>query len=147
MPICRSLIISAILYAISISPSLSQWRPTGELLTVSSKNRCEKTAGRVAAINDGILYFCPARAAEVDAQVSDASHFYIVHEYGHLAIHTTSTKLADCWAAHKLASAPKGPHYIRRWIKHWRIYGTADAAYGTAEERISNVRSCCACGA
>ena len=82
----------------------------------------------------------------VDSLIRDASHFYFVRAYGFLYIHRKSQKLADCWAAHALAGAPNGPHYVRQWMKHWRAFGRADQAYGTPEQRIANVRSCCACG-
>lgn len=104
------------------------------------------TNGRVATARSEGMFYCPARASEINSEISDASHFYIAHEYGLLATHSGSKKLADCWAAHKLAASPKGVYYIKQWIKHWRTYGKTDAAYGAPEQRISNVRSCCACG-
>lgn len=137
----------AINYAGLTHQSLAQWRPTGGLLDVTLTNHCAVTDGGVASAKPDGIFYCPSRAAAVDAQVADASHFYVVQAYGMLAIHTTSKKLADCWAAHALATTPKGPHYVKQWIKHWRIYGTSDLTYGAPEQRISNVRSCCACGA
>lgn len=126
--------------------ALAQWRPAGGILDVTVTNRCAMTAGKVASAKSNRIFFCPSRAAQVDGQVPDASHFYLVHEYGLLAVHTTSEKLADCWAAHTLAAAPNGRHYVRQWIKHWRTYGRTSFTYGSPEQRISNVRSCCACG-
>jgi hypothetical protein len=134
-------------YAGLTHQSLAQWRPTGGLLDVTLTNQCAMTGGEVASARPDGIFYCPSRAAAVDAQVADASHFYFVQAYGSLAIHTTSKKLADCWAAHALATTPNGPHYVKQWIKHWRIYGTPDLIYGAREQRISNVRSCCACGA
>ncbi|MBP1180357.1 hypothetical protein [Methylobacterium sp. PvR107] len=134
-------------YAGVTLPSLAQWRPTGGLLNVARTNQCSMTGGEVASARPDGIFFCPSRAAAVDAQVADASHFYFVQAYGSLAIHTTSKKLADCWAAHALATTPHGPHYVKQWIKHWRIYGNPDLIHGEREERISNVRRCCACGA
>ena len=139
--------VAAIFYAISTTASFSQWKPAGFLLSVPVTYGCSMTSGMVAALSSGTLYYCPSRAAQIDAQMQDASHFYLVHEYGLLAIQTPSRKLADCWAAHKLAATPRGPHYVRQWIRHWRAYGTSDPTYGSPEERISNVRNCCACGA
>jgi hypothetical protein len=92
------------------------------------------------------LFVCPSRQREIKSEVADADHFYLVHEYGELALHKTSQKLADCWAAHQLRAAPNGPYFVKQWIKHWRIYGRTSAAYGTPEQRIADVRSCCACG-
>lgn len=97
------------------------------------------------AKTDGI-FVCRSRARVVDAQFADASHFYLVRAYGSLAIHKDSKKLADCWAAHRLAEAPNGPYYVKQWIRHWRTYGIRSSSFGTPEERIANVRSCCDCG-
>ncbi|MCJ2097300.1 hypothetical protein [Methylobacterium sp. E-046] len=116
------------------------------MLDIPRTINCAATGGTVATVAPDGIYICPARAALVDSQVSDASHFYIVHEYGSLALHKRTKKLADCWAAHALAVAPNSPHYVRQWIKHWRAFGTTDPVYGTPEARIANVRSCCACG-
>lgn len=126
--------------------SIAQWSPFGAVLDVSVTNNCSKTQGEIAqVVMDGIFY-CPSRANIVNSQVQDASHFYLVQAYGQLAIHKRSMKLADCWAAHQLANAPKGPHYVRQWIQHWRDYGTWQVAYGSPAQRIANVRSCCGCG-
>ena len=137
---------SFIAFALLISPARSQWNPVGGLLDVPVTRDCSLTEGEIAlAAPDGIFY-CPSRARTADAQVADASHFYLVHAYGRLAIHTSSNKLADCWAAHQLAQAPNGRYYVKQWIQHWRTYGTRNLSYGPTEQRIANVRSCCACG-
>lgn len=142
----RFFIYLSIIYTSFIGASVAQWSPFGEVVDVTVTNNCSMTEGEIAlVVSDGIFY-CPSRAAIADTQVSDASHFYLVQAYGQLAIHKRSTKLADCWAAHQLAAAPNGRHYVRQWIRHWRAYGTWKAAYGSPEQRIANVRSCCACG-
>jgi hypothetical protein len=134
------------LFLAHIAPSLAQWTPSGALIDVILISSCSSTGGKVALVTQDGISVCPSRASQVDAQIADASHFYLVHAYGHLAVGKTSEKLADCWAAHRLADAPRGPHYVRQWIKHWRAYGTTDSTFGTPEQRIANVRSCCACG-
>ncbi|MGU3666244.1 hypothetical protein ACLBX9_18830 [Methylobacterium sp. A49B] len=133
-------------YLASTTISHAQWRPSGGLLDVAVTPKCSATGGKVALATQDGVYLCPSREAQINAQVADASHFYLVHAYGHLAIHNTSDKLADCWAAHTLAAAPRGPHFVRQWIKHWRAYGTTNPTFGTPEQRIANVRGCCACG-
>lgn len=138
--------VSFAIYMLLTATSGAQWTPAGGLLDVPVTQDCSMTAGMVASAKPDGIILCPSRAKEVDAQVPDASHFYLVHAYGHLAIHTSSKKLADCWAAHKLAAAPNGQHYVRQWIRHWRMYGKNDSVYGEPEGRIANVRSCCACG-
>jgi hypothetical protein len=147
MECSRYIFASAAIYLSMSLQALSQWTPSGSLLDVTVIRRCSMTDGNVAAARLDGFYYCQSRADAIDAQIAGASHFYLVHEYGILAVRKTSRKLADCWAAHKLAAAPNGPHYVRQWIKHWRTYGTADATFGTREQRIDNVRSCCACGA
>lgn len=147
MTIFRCLSAACVLYASLICTSKAQWSPFGEVLDVTVTNNCSGTGGEIAlVVSDGIFY-CPTRAKIADEQISDSSHFYLVQAYGQLAIHKRSNKLADCWAAHQLAAAPNGRHYIRQWIRHWRAYGTWKAGYGSPEQRIDNVRSCCACGA
>lgn len=103
-------------YAGLTRQSVAQWRPTGGLLDVTMTNQSAMTGGEVASARPDGIFYCPSRAAAVDAQVADASHFYFVQAYGSLAIHITSKKLADCWAAHALATTPNGPHYVKQWI-------------------------------
>ena len=146
MKIAKYICYFSCLYLISGSPSLSQWKPEGSLLDIARVNNCSATGGRIAVVKPDAIYYCPARASLIDTQVRDASHFYFVHAYGFLYIHRRSQKLADCWAAHALAGAPNGPHYVRQWMKHWQAFGRTDQTYGTPEQRIANVRSCCACG-
>ncbi|MDP4004247.1 hypothetical protein [Methylobacterium sp. NEAU K] len=124
----------------------AQWNPSGSLLDISVIKNCSETGGNIAAARSDGLFLCPRRAELVNSQVPDASHFYIVHEYGLLAIRIASDRLADCWAAHQLKRAPNGAHYIKQWITHWKNYGTVRPSYGTPEQRIANVRACCACG-
>jgi len=146
MNIPRCLTAACILYTGLSGTSIAQWSPFGEVLDVTVTNNCAMTGGEIAlVVSDGIFY-CPSRASLTDDQIRDASHFYLVQAYGQLAIHKRSMKLADCWAAHQLATAPNGRHYVRQWIRHWQAYGTSNAIYGSPEQRIANVRSCCACG-
>jgi hypothetical protein len=115
-------------------------------LNVSVTQSCTETSGSIATSKSDGLFLCPARINLVESQIKGASHFYIVHAYGLLAIRKNSERLADCWAAHQLANAPNGPHYIKQWITHWTNYGVTQSTFGTPAQRIANVRSCCACG-
>ncbi|MCJ2058556.1 hypothetical protein MKL09_18635 [Methylobacterium sp. J-048] len=115
-------------------------------MNVPVTNDCHQTLGDVALAKPDGLFLCPTRADLIDSQVKDASHFYVVREYGLLAIRKNSDRLADCWAAHQLAGAPKGRHYLKQWIIHWTNYGTTRPSIGTPAQRIANVRACCACG-
>lgn len=139
---CASLVI----YGSLVGTSNSQWSPHGGLLDVPVTNDCSITGGEIALARPDGIFLCPSRARAIDEQIADASHFYLVHAYGSLAIHKASKKLADCWAAHQLADTPNGPYYVKQWIRHWRTYGVSSSTYGTPEQRIANVRSCCACG-
>ena len=138
-------IITAAL-AFYCTPAAAQWSPVGGLLNVAVTHDCSQTSGNIASAKTEGLFLCRARADLVDSQVKDASHFYVVHEYGLLAIRTTSDRLADCWAAHQLADAHNGRYYLKQWITHWTNYGVTRPSYGTPTQRIANVRSCCACG-
>ncbi|SFL29465.1 hypothetical protein SAMN05192568_10032 [Methylobacterium pseudosasicola] len=138
--------ITALAVLFYCAPAGAQWSPAGSLLNVPVTKDCNQTSGSVASAKPDGLFLCPTRAELIDSQVQDASHFYIVHEYGLLAIQTTSDRLADCWAAHQLAAARNGRHYIKQWIIHWTHYGTTRPSFGTPAQRIANVRSCCACG-
>lgn len=142
----RHIMLFFVLYTINTNISYAQWSPFGGLINIPVMNNCEATKGEVATSKTDIIFYCPSRADLIDAQVPDASHFYFVQAYGSLAIHTTSKKLTDCWAAHQLARAPNGPHYIKQWMQHWRSYGDKNLSYGTPEQRVANVRNCCACG-
>ncbi|TXM98650.1 hypothetical protein FV242_28070 [Methylobacterium sp. WL64] len=127
-------------------PLLAQWSASGGLLNVSITKSCSETSGNIATSKSDGLFLCPTRISLVESQVKGASHFYIVHAYGLLAIRNNSERLADCWAAHQLANAPNGLHYIKQWITHWSNYGVTQSTFGTPAQRIANVRSCCACG-
>lgn len=128
------------------SAAHAQWSPIGSLLDVPVTQNCSITGGNIALARTDGMFLCSRRSELVNAQVPDASHFYMVHEYGLLAIHTNSHRLADCWAAHQLKTAHNGTYYVKQWITHWKNYGTALANFGTPEQRISNVRACCGCG-
>jgi hypothetical protein len=146
MPTTRLLpIITCAVISYGVSAK-AQWSPVGGLLNVPVTKNCTITSGNVASAKTDGLFLCPSRADLVDSQVKDASHFYVVHEYGLLAIRTNSDKLADCWAAHQLARAPNGRHYVKQWITHWSNYGMTHPTLGTPAQRIANVRACCACG-
>lgn len=142
----RFIAVSACAGILSCAPARAQWSPVGGLLNVAVTQNCTLTSGNIATATRDGMFLCPARAELVDSQVKDASHFYVVHEYGLLAIRTNSDKLADCWAAHQLARAPNGPHYVKQWITHWSNYGMTRPTLGTPAQRIANVRACCACG-
>ncbi|MCJ2068450.1 hypothetical protein MKK75_06440 [Methylobacterium sp. J-030] len=146
MTVNRLSIASFIIFSLLISTSNSQWAPSGSMIDIPAMNNCSKTGGEVASANPDGIFRCPSRAKVIDAQVSDASHFYVVQAYGQMATRKVSKTLADCWAAHQLAGAPNGPHYVQQWIRHWKMYGITNATYGRPEQRIANVRSCCACG-
>jgi hypothetical protein len=72
-----------------------------------------------------------------------AEHFYLVHEYGHVALATADEAAVDCWAARELAKAPNGERYLAASIRHFRRRGDeASRRYGTPVERAERIRSC-----
>ena len=54
----------------------------------------------------GAIFLCPEREREIDARYPGASRFFLIHEYGHLAMRTREEAVADEWAAKQLAAVP-----------------------------------------
>lgn len=145
----KPLSFAVILIATALVPikSNAQWLPTGPLLSIPQTTDCSMTGGDIAVARPNGIFNCPSAAQMVNSLVPDAGHFYFVHEYGHLAIPTSSEPAADCWAAQQLSAAPNGPYYVKQWITFWSQHGQSHPNYGTQAQRIANVRACCACGA
>lgn len=136
----------AIAVMLLTSPSYAQWNPSGALTNIPVVANCTMTGGDIAVAWLGIIYYCPVAVQRINSLVPDAGHFYFVHEYGHLAIPTSSEPEADCWAATQLRMVSNGVYYVRQWITFWSSYGQAHPKYGTVAQRIANVRACCSCG-
>jgi hypothetical protein len=76
----------------------------------------------------------------IDAIHPGAARFFLVHEYGHLALHTENEAEADEWAARQLAVIPKERETLRAVLQHFvDNAGTYDALYGTGIDRAFRI--------
>jgi hypothetical protein len=138
------LAIVAVLAAAS-GPAEAQWKPRGALAAVPVVRECDETGGDIAVsrLDPPTIYVCP-RVVEL-ARKSDpgVEHFFLVHEYGHIALQTGDETAADCWAARELAKAPNGERYLGAAIRHFRRRGEDPSRrYGTPIERAERIRHC-----
>ena len=134
----------ALLFAAAFAAQ-AQWRPTGALAGVPVIRECDETGGDIAVtrLDPPTIYICP-RVVELARKADPGvEHFFLVHEYGHLAMQTSDESLADCWAARELAKAKNGERYLAAAIRHFERRG-ADTSrrYGTPLERARRIRAC-----
>jgi len=134
-----------ILLAGACGAAEAQWKARGALAAVPVVRECDETGGDIAVsrLDPPAIYVCP-RVIEL-ARKSDpgVEHFYLVHEYGHIALQTGDETLADCWAARELAKAPNGERYLSAAIRHFRRRGEDPSRrYGTPVERAERIRAC-----
>ena len=123
----------------------AQWRPTGPLAAVPVIRECDETGGDIAVsrLDPPTIYICPRVVELVRKSDPGAEHFYLVHEYGHIALLTSDEAAADCWAARELAKAANGERYLAATIRHFRRRGEDPSRrYGTPLERAERIRSC-----
>ena len=127
----------------------AQWRPTGALAAVPVLRECDETGGDIAVtrLDPPTIYVCPRvveRARKADPGVE---HFFLVHEYGHVALQTGDESAADCWAARELAKARNGERYLAAAIRHFERRGADESRrYGTPLERAERIRACADAG-
>ena len=125
-------------------PLAAQWSPQGVLAGVPVTEDCERTAQAPARAAEGPQVFvCSASAATIDAEVAQASHFFLVHEYGHIAIDGATESQADCWAAHELGMAPGGAEFVGATAS-WLEARSEEVVepYGPSGERARRIREC-----
>jgi hypothetical protein len=76
----------------------------------------------------------------IDAKHPGAARFFLVHEYGHLALHTENEAEADEWAARQLAAIPKEHETLRAVLQHFvDNAGIDDPLYGTGIDRAFRI--------
>ena len=76
----------------------------------------------------------------IDAKHPGASRFFLVHEYGHLALHTENEAEADEWAAKQLAAVPRERETLRAVLQHFVDNpGVDDPLYGTGTARAFRI--------
>ena len=125
----------------------AQWLPTGALAAVPVVHDCHETGGDVAAtrLDPPTIYRCPLVVRLIRRKDPGAEHFYLVHEYGHIAMSTADEAAADCWAARALAKAPRGQRYLEIAIAHLRSRPHEESRrYGSPRERALRLQSCAA---
>jgi hypothetical protein len=139
-----------ILLAIGLSvefaaSALGQWVPPAELRSVPVKEDCRTTHHGVGVsvqptlfFPKGAIFLCPERMHEIDAAHPGASRFFLVHEYGHLALRTREEAAADEWAARQLSAIE--PATLKAAILHFIDEGQRfDPLYGSGLDRALRV--------
>jgi len=126
---------------------LAQWVPQGTLRNVPVRTDCKMTRHSVGVSLQptlfypyGAIFLCPERQREIDSLRPGASRFFLVHEYGHLALRTREEAVADRWAAKQLAMVPSEMGTLRAVLFYFVDEGTFfDPLYGTGFDRALRV--------
>ncbi|HEY2187429.1 MAG TPA: hypothetical protein VGH48_02580 [Caldimonas sp.] len=137
----------ALVVVLVIAPSgaAAQWQPTGALASVLVVDDCNETGGdvMVSRLDPPTIYVCPTVVRLVRRDHPGAEHFFLVHEFGHIALQTTDEAAADCWAAHELAGVRNGRRAIDAAIALFRARADDDGRrYGSPRERAERIRRC-----
>jgi hypothetical protein len=135
--------IVAWLSPMGVREAYGQWVAPGELRNVPVYEDCGMTRHGVGASIQpnlvyprGAIFLCPGREREIDRRHPGASRFFLVHEYGHLALHTREEAVADEWAAKQLGPIPAERGTLRSALMHFVEQGrTFDPLYGTGLDR------------
>jgi hypothetical protein len=89
---------------------------------------------------NGAIFLCPEREREIDRRRPGAARFFLVHEYGHLAMRTRDEAVADEWAARQLALVPAERDTLRAVLLYFVDEGALfDPLYGTGFARALRV--------
>jgi hypothetical protein len=129
------------------SRTQGQWIPPLELRGVPVIADC-KMARHGIAMNiqpnivypHGAIFMCPERELEIDKRHPGAARFFLVHEYGHLALRTREETVADEWAAKQLSGVPSERAALRAVLEHFvEQGGVFDPSYGTGLDRALRV--------
>jgi hypothetical protein len=125
--------------------SQAQWAPPAELRKVPVRYDCGMTRHGVGVsiqpsifYPHGAIFLCHDRMQAIDISRPGAARFFLVHEYGHLALRTREEAAADEWAARQLASIE--PATMRAAILHFVDEGDRfDPNYGTGMDRALRI--------
>jgi len=131
----------------AVQRSQGQWAPPAALRNVPVLVDCNITRHGVAVslqptlfYRSGAIFLCSSREREIDVRRPGASRFFLVHEYGHLAMRTRDEAVADEWAAKQLAMVPAERGTLRAVLSYFVDEGTLfDPAYGTGFDRALRV--------
>jgi hypothetical protein len=138
-------VVLVVVLVVASSGAAAQWRPTGPLASVLVVDDCNETGGDVMAsrLDPPTIYVCPTVVRLVRKDHPGAEHFFLVHEFGHIALQTTDEGAADCWAAHELAGVRNGRRAIDAAIALFRARAEDDSRrYGSPRERAERIRRC-----
>jgi hypothetical protein len=124
-----------------------QWVPPAALRDVPVLANCHMTKHGVGVslqanviYPHGAIFLCPEREREIDRRRPGASRFFLIHEYGHLAMHTREEAVADEWAAKQLAGVPAERGTLRAVLLYFADQGPLfDPLYGTGFDRALTV--------
>jgi hypothetical protein len=127
--------------------SQGQWLPPDSLRDVPVLDDCSITRHGVGlsvqpnlVYPHGAIFMCSERERVIDARHPGASRFFLVHEYGHLAMHSRLEAVADEWAAKQLARVPAETGTLRAVLLYFVDQGTLfDPLYGTGFDRALRV--------
>jgi hypothetical protein len=127
--------------------SEAQWVPPIALRKVPVMADCNMTRRGIGVsihpnlfYPNGAIFLCPERVRQIDARRPGASRFFLVHEYGHLAMRTREEAVADEWAAKQLATTPAEQGTLRAALLYFVDEGALfDPQYGTGFDRALRV--------
>lgn len=137
----------AILIGLFARCASAQWMPPANLRKVLVEDDCARTGHGIGLSiqpslirPNGEIFFCQERARSIDAAHPGASRFFLVHEYGHLALHTRDEAEADEWAARQLAATAGGKRILQAAILHFLDEATHfDPRYGNGLDRALRI--------
>jgi hypothetical protein len=138
-------LLAALPLLVFAAGAMAQWLPSGALAKVPVVRDCDETGGDVAVsrLDPPTIYLCPRVVDLVRKKDPGAEQFYLVHEYGHIALATSSEAEADCWAARELAKARNGERYLNAAIRHFeRRPDEPSTRYGSPGQRAQRIRDC-----
>jgi len=143
----RHAISAAMLISLFPLCASAQWAPPSSLRKVRVRDDCVRTRHGIGLsvqpspiLPNGEIFFCQDRARAIDAVRPGASKFFLVHEYGHLALHTRDEAEADEWAARQLAAAAGGKQILEAVVLHFLDEATRfDPLYGSGLDRALRI--------
>ncbi len=109
---------------------------------------CARTRGGIAIAEPrGRIYYCLQRVVAIERRYPGASKFFILHEYGHIALQTGDELRVDCWSAWELAHTPGGADVMASAQNYLEQYKLPDPKYGgTGADRSELLAGCFAEG-
>ncbi|MBV9491554.1 MAG: hypothetical protein JO069_17830 [Verrucomicrobia bacterium] len=123
------------------------WSPPPQLSGVRVHWDCAHTRHSIGVTiqpnflyRHGAIFLCPERARAIEAANPGASMFFLVHEYGHLALCTRDEAAADRWAATQLKGAQGGHQVLSAAVAYFlRRPDVFNSLYGSNLDRALRV--------